>query len=173
IPLESGRQGTARLGAAWQVVPSKANRNWPMSPDTLPITQGKLSDFAEDPAACMRKLYQAHGPLAVLEEGPQRLVFVFGPKYIQEGLSDTPSYHAQFFAIRGPKNSSQRRLTCGLLSMNGEEHKRHRRLVMGPFQKTSIVNYRDGLVELAERMVAEWQVGEVRDIHRDMTEYML
>jgi cytochrome P450 len=121
----------------------------------------------------MRRLYQTHGNIAALEEQGQRLVFVFGPEYNQQVLSDTRTYHSRFFAIRGPKNSSQRRLTCGLLSMNGEEHKRHRRLVMGPFQKKSIETYRDHLVELAEEMLRDWQVGQVRNTFRDMTQYML
>jgi cytochrome P450 len=144
-----------------------------MTPDILPISQGRLADFTDDPVACMRRLHRTHGSLAVLEEDRQRLVFAFGPRYVQQILGDTHTYHARFFAVRGSKKSPQRRLTCGILSMNGEEHKRHRRLVMGPFQKTSVLNYRDGLSNLAERMVARWQEGEVRDVHRDMTEYML
>jgi cytochrome P450 len=140
---------------------------------SLPITQGRLLDFSDNPFHCMRGLYRTHGNIAALEEQGQRLVFVFGPQYNQQVLSDTHTYHSRFFAIRGPKNSSQRRLTCGLLSMNGEEHKRHRRLVMGPFQKKSIETYRDHLVELAEEMLRDWQVGQVRNIFRDMTQYML
>jgi cytochrome P450 len=138
-----------------------------------PVTYGRLLDFPDDPVACMRRLYRAHGNLAALEEDGQRLVFVFGPEYNQRVLSDTQTFHARFFALRGPRHSAQRRLTSGLLSMNGEEHKRHRRLVMGPFQKKSIAAYRDGLVGLAEDMVGEWKTGQVRDIFRDMTRYML
>src|SRR6266851_554049 len=44
----------------------------------LPITQGRLLDFPDDPFACMRRLYQAHGEIAALEEGGHRLIFVFG-----------------------------------------------------------------------------------------------
>jgi cytochrome P450 len=146
-----------------------------LNPDSksLPVTQGRLLDFSDNPFACMRRLYRTHGTIAALEEQGMRLVFVFGPQYNQQVLSDTRTYHSRFFAIRGPKNSSQRRLTCGLLSMNGEEHKRHRRLVMGPFQKKSIETYRDHLVELAEEMLRDWQPGQVRNIFRDMTQYML
>jgi cytochrome P450 len=100
-------------------------------------------------------------------------VFIFGPEYNQQVLSDARTFHSRFFAIRGPKNSPQRRLTSGLLSMNGEEHKRHRRLVMGPFQRKSIEGYRDQLVDLVEQMLADWKPGQVRNIFRDMTQYML
>jgi cytochrome P450 len=140
---------------------------------SLPITRGRLMDFSDNPFTCMRRLYRTHGSIAALEEQGQRLVFIFGPQYNQQVLSDARLFHSRFFAIRGPKNSPQRRLTCGLLSMNGEEHKRHRRLVLGPFQKKSIETYRDHLVELAEQMLGDWQPDTVRNIFRDMTQYML
>jgi cytochrome P450 len=139
----------------------------------LPVTVGDLLDFPRDPLLCMRRLYRAHGPLAALEQDGQRLVFAFGAEYCQRVLSDARTFHSQFFAIRGPKNSAQRRLTCGLLSMNGEEHKRHRRLVMGPFQKHSLEGFFAGLVGLAGELAREWQPGQTRDVFRDMTRYML
>jgi cytochrome P450 len=139
----------------------------------LPVTYGSLLDFPLDPIACMRSLYQKHGHLAALEENGARIVFAFGPDYNQRILGDTKTFHSQFFAIRGPKNSSQRRLTCGLLSMNGEDHKRNRRIVMGPFQKRSIETYRDSLVGLVEEMLAGWRPGQARNIFADMTQFML
>jgi cytochrome P450 len=141
--------------------------------EALPVTHGSLLDFPRDPIACMRSLYQRHGHLAALEENGARIVFAFGPEYNQRILSDTKTFHSQFFAIRGPKNSSQRRLTCGLLSMNGEDHKRNRRIVMGPFQKRSIETYRDSLVGLVEEMLAGWRPGQARNIFADMTQFML
>jgi cytochrome P450 len=142
-------------------------------PTALPISHGRLLDFSDDPFVCMRRLNRAHGRIAALEEAGQRLVFLFSPEFNQQVLSDTKIFHSRFFAIRGPRNSAQRRLTCGLLSMNGEDHKRHRRLVFGPFQKKSIEGYRDALVVLAEEMLREWKIGQVRNIFRDMTQYML
>src|SRR5262249_27524662 len=141
--------------------------------DGLPVTQGRLLDFSDDPFACMRRLQELHGNIAALEEEGQRLIFVFGPHYTQQVLSDSKTFHSRFFALRGPKNSPQRRLTCGLLTMNGEEHKRHRRMVFEPFQKKSIEKYRDALAYLVTKMVAEWQPGQLRNIFRDMTQYML
>ncbi len=139
----------------------------------LPVTHGRLLDFPDDPFTCMRRLYRTHGEIAALEEEGQRLIFVFGPQYTQQVLSDSKTFHSRFFALRGPKNSAQRRLTCGLLTMNGEEHKRHRRMVFEPFQKKSIEKYRDALAVLVEQMLQEWKAGQVRNIARDMTQYML
>jgi cytochrome P450 len=138
-----------------------------------PVTHGRLAEFPRDALSCMRRLYRTHGTIAALEEDGQRLIFVFGPEYNRRVLSDSKTFHSQFFTIRGPRNSAQRRLTSTLLSMNGEEHKRHRRLVMGPFQKQSIEGYRDALAALIEDMLRNWQPGQVRDIFEDMTHFML
>lgn len=142
-------------------------------PRTQPVMLGSLSDFTLDPIACMRQLYEEHKDLAVLKEGSQRLVFVFSPRFNQQVLSDPETFHARFFAIRGPKHSAQRRLTTGLLGMNGEQHKRNRRLVKEPFSKRSIAAYYPRIVQIADEMLDGWQVGQTRDLFQDMTHYML
>ena len=119
------------------------------------VTQGNLLDFPENPIECMRALYEKHGELAALQDGSQKLVFVFGPRWNQVVLSDSARFHSRFFAIRGPRRSAHRRLTSGLLSMNGPEHKEHRRMVMGPFQKMAIGNHLAPVAEHALRMLDE------------------
>ncbi|MBC7818141.1 MAG: hypothetical protein IAG10_14730, partial [Planctomycetaceae bacterium] len=84
-----------------------------------PITEGRLQDFVADPIACMRELHREHGDVAVLRESEQQLAFIFSPELNHQVLSDTKQFYSRFFALRGPKRSAQRRLTCGLLSMNG------------------------------------------------------
>lgn len=140
---------------------------------TLPITHGRLLDFPENPLRVMRQLHREHGDIAALEEEGQRIVFIFSPEYNQQVLSDGQTFHSRFFAVRGPRSSAQRRVTSGLLSMNGETHKEHRRMVMGPFQKRSIAHYHEPICQLTEEMLAQWKPGEVRDMHAEMTQYML
>lgn len=139
----------------------------------LPIMHGRLADFPADPVVCMRKLQSAHGNLCALQEGSQKIVFVFGPEWNQVVLSDAATFHSQFFAVRGPRNSAQRRLTSGLLSMNGDEHKEHRRMVMGPFQKKVIGHYHESICQMTDDMLKTWSVGETRDMHTEMTHFML
>ncbi|MCA9024833.1 MAG: cytochrome P450 [Planctomycetaceae bacterium] len=139
----------------------------------LPVTIGRIADFAHDPVVCMRRLWAKHGHLAALEEDSQRIYFIFGPEYNKQVLSDSQRFHSRFFALRGSKRSAQRRVSSGLLSMNGDEHKRHRRIAMGPFAKKAIVGYHDMVAQTSKEMLDTWQPGEVRDIDQDMTEYML
>jgi cytochrome P450 len=57
--------------------------------------------------------------------------------------------------------------------MNGPEHKQHRRMVMGPFQKRAIGGYHEAMLDLAADMLDDWRAGEVRDVSREMTQFML
>ncbi len=138
-----------------------------------PVTQGRLFDFVEDPMACMLALRKKHGDLAVLEEESQRLVFVFGPELNQHVLSDCDTFQSRFFAIRGPRNSAQRRLTSGIMSMNGEEHKEHRRIVKGPFEKKSLPFHHGPICDITRGLLDSWKAGDTRDMHVDMTRFML
>ena len=134
-----------------------------------PITDGRLEDFVADPIACMRWLRREHGDVAALRESKQQLVFVFNPQLNHQVLSDSKLFYSRFFALRGPKNSAQRRLSCGLLSMNGEEHKQQRRHVSGPFEKRAIGVHHDTITTLTSQMLDDWRPGETRDIATEMT----
>src|SRR5207248_653911 len=123
--------------------------------------------------ACLRTLHSRHGAICAMEEQGQRIYFVFGPEFNHQVLSDGNSFHSRFFAIRGGRNSAQRRLSSGLLSMNGEQHKRNRRLVMDAFMKKAILSYLPTIQLEVEAMLTDWSPGTERDIDRDMTEFML
>jgi cytochrome P450 len=139
----------------------------------LPVTEGRFLDFTEDPMACMLGLRARHGNLAVLEENTQRIVFVFGPEWNQRILSDCETFHSRFFAIRGPRNSAQRRLTSGIMSMNGEAHKEHRRVVKGPFERKALPFHHGPICDLTRGLLDSWKPGDVRDMHVEMTRIML
>ncbi|MCA9087920.1 MAG: cytochrome P450 [Planctomycetaceae bacterium] len=145
----------------------------PLPQSGLPITHGRIADFADDPLVCMRRLWARHGEVCALQEGNQRIFFVFGPEYNRQVLSDASRFHSRFFAAYGPRKSAQRRVTSGLLSMNGEEHRRHRRMVQGPLQKKAIVAYHENVAAVSEDAFSQWQIGETRDVAADMTNYML
>ena len=74
-------------------------------------------------------------------------------------LSDTERFHARFFTIRGPKRSAQRRVTCGLLAMNGEQHRRNRRIVKEPFGLRAISTYGETIVRLTDEMLDDLAAG--------------
>lgn len=139
----------------------------------LPITEGSLVDFSRDLMGWLFRLHAEHGPIAMVRDGSQGVVLLFDPEYNRQVLSDSATYHARFFGIRGPKRSSQRRVTCGLLAMNGEQHKRNRRMVKEPFGPKAIEAYRPTIAELASEEVATWRDGAEVDFNQTMIRYML
>src|SRR4051794_5334690 len=143
------------------------------SADGLPITQVDFAEFSRNLLGNFRRLHEAHGPIAAIEEAGQRVVLLFSPEYNQQVLSDTERFHAHFFAIRGPRRSAQRRCTSGLLAMNGEQHRRNRRIVKEPFGLRAISNYGPTILRLTDDLLATWRPGDVRDIAEEMRQYML
>ncbi|MEP3477935.1 MAG: cytochrome P450 [Fuerstiella sp.] len=139
----------------------------------LPIRIGNLLDFPADPIACMRSLQAEFPDLAVLEENGQRVAFVFSPEYNREVLTNSNLYHSQFFALRGGRRSAQRKVTSGLLSMNGNEHRDSRRAMMDVFKRSILPQYHDTTCRLTQEMMSDWEVGQERDLNSDMVQFML
>lgn len=141
--------------------------------DGLPVVTGSVREFAADPVACMTQLQGLCGDLFAIREGDQQVIFALGADYNRELLSQPNLFHSRFFAMRGSKNSAQRRLTSGLLSMNGPEHVQQRRVIKSAFSKHAISGYRDVVTQLTDDMLSDWRVGQVRDLSADMTQLML
>jgi cytochrome P450 len=142
-------------------------------PATLPISRVDFGEFSRDLLGNFRWLHEQHGPIAAIEDGGQQVVFLFSPEYNQQVLSDTERFHARFFTIRGPKRSAQRRITGGLLSMNGDQHRRNRRIVKEPFGLRAISTYSKPILRVTDDLLDSWQPGQVCDIAEEMRQYML
>lgn len=138
-----------------------------------PISHIELGEFSRDLLRSFRQLHAEHGPIAAVDDRGQRLVFLFSPEYNQQVLSDTERFHARFFTIRGPKRSAQRRVTCGLLAMNGDQHRKNRRVVKEPFSLRAISTYGETIARLTGDLLDTWQPGGVIDLAEDMRQYML
>ncbi len=144
-----------------------------LSGGILPVKNGNLLEFPEDPIACMRQLHREFGDMAVLEDQGQRIGFVFSPELNREVLSNSNTYHSQFFAIRGGRRSAQRTVTSGLLSMNGSEHRDSRRIMMEVFTRRILPEYHDTITKLTEELMVDWQVGQQHDLNTEMVHFMV
>lgn len=145
----------------------------PFHRNPAPVTHASLLQFPEDPIACMRRLRSEHGDLAVLEEDDRRVVFVFSPELNHQVLTDSNVFHSQFFAVRGSRRSAQRRVTAGLLSQNGAEHRDTRRVLKDVFSKKVVPGYHPTICRLTEELLQNWRVGETRDLNTEMVQFML
>jgi cytochrome P450 len=125
--------------------------------------------FYRDPISYMRRLRQSHGDIVGWERGNGNVIFAFGPEHNRQLLTDQESFFSDPFSqLPAPPNSALRTLRSGLLNMNGEQHKRQRRLMLPAFHKKQVESYRDDMVALTQRTLDRWYVGQPLDIAAEM-----
>ena len=141
-------------------------------PKQVPLigSKGNLISFMSDPISYMMILKKNYGEMASLVRGvPRGMVFAFGPKYNQQILSNADTFLNAGISQPGPKDSANNRIGVGLLSMNGEDHKRVRRIVSNPFHYKIIPNYHEAIVRLTSEMIDSWHDGKEIDIWEEMS----
>jgi cytochrome P450 len=131
-----------------------------------------VHDFLHDPVGCMCRLHRAYGPLAVFGRGEQRFVFAFGPHHNRRLFTDLNTFHI-VSRFPGPRRSAQRRFGRGLFSMNGDEHRHFRRLLMPPFRNDALDGYHAPLADLVAGLLRDWQPGQTLDLMQQMKELTL
>ncbi|MGZ3453065.1 MAG: cytochrome P450 [Polyangiales bacterium] len=172
-------------------------------PEPLPIVGGigNVMRYIRDPIKNASRLFHHYGnvvslvraPIHIASPGPgwggrapgeaigAGVVLVNGADNNREVLTQHDRYHmialpGRLVPTFGEVSERQRpmlRMMTGLFDVNGNEHRRHRRLLMPAFHKTRIEGYRDDMARITEETLARYRNGEVRDIHADMTELTL
>ena len=82
----------------------------------------------------------------------------------------------EYVLVRNPQNflkdhviqNSRWLLGGGLLTAEGDDWRRQRRIVQPAFSRERIPAYADYMTDSAERMLANWESGTVVDIHKEM-----
>ncbi len=140
-----------------------------MEPTALPAIghPEHLRDFLCDSVGCLSALERRYGSAVAFAKGSSHAVFTFGPEFHRQLLTRPDAFHISS-GIPGPKNSAQRRFGAGMFNINGEQHERHRRLLMPPFRKEAVESYHDRLVAVTDELLSDWQPGQVRDIVQEM-----
>lgn len=131
----------------------------------------RLLRFLADPIAVLEELRPLGDVVALARDNPA-LVCVFGPERNRDVLSDAATFqHSEDF-VRGRPGTPLGRLSKAIVNINGEAHKRHRRLLTPAFSKPALERYAVDITEVAQRMVQRWPVGEEVDLDelvRDLT----
>lgn len=161
---------------------------------------GNLLRYFADPIVNASKLFARYGnvvslvrsPVHVASPGPgwgtgklrtatgAGVVLVNGAEHNRTVLTQHDRFHmialpGALFPV-GPVGARQEpitRMMTGLFHVNGDEHRRHRRLLMPAFAKTRIEAYRDDMVRITEEALERFRPGETRDVHEDLTEITL
>jgi len=138
-------------------------------PKGLPVS-GHLFSFRRNPLAFLQQSAHTYGDVVHIRFGPKRNIYLISdPALIKEVLVTKQSHFRKAKGLQVAKAI----VGEGLLTSEGQEHLRQRRLAQPVFQKQHISVYADTMVRFAEQMVDSWKDGEERIITNDMMELTL
>jgi cytochrome P450 len=125
---------------------------------------GSLIPMRRDPLRFLRGLAREHGDVVRYRLGPQELWLVNDPELIQSILVTNDR---RFMKGRGLQVAA-RLLGQGLLTSEGEFHRRQRRLAQPAFHRPRVEAYGQVMVEYARETADRWRDGAEVDVAREM-----
>lgn len=128
------------------------------------LIQGHQAEFRRDPLALLTRTAREYGDLATIRFGPLRILLASHPDYVESVLVTNARIFRKGPALR--RNSVL--LGSGLLTSEGEQWRRQRRLIQPAFGRERVTAYGEVMSAYAQRAVAGWADGETRDIHAEM-----
>jgi cytochrome P450 len=131
-------------------------RNW--------LPGANLRAMQHRPLVFLTQLARRYGDAASFRIGPRRLWFFSHPELVRDVLVTRQSSFVRGLALQRTKVV----LGEGLLTSEGELHKRQRRLAQPAFHRDRIQHYGEVMVEKGLRAGERWRDGEMLDVHQEM-----
>jgi cytochrome P450 len=144
-----------------------------MATETLPLAPRTkrngsplfdLLAFRRDPLKFLTRLAREHGDVVPFRMGPQRVLLLNHPDLVKDALVT----RADCFHKGRALQRSKRLLGEGLLTSEGEHHRRQRRLAQPAFHRKRIDSYGAVMVDYVARDSSRWHDGETLDISHEM-----
>lgn len=123
-----------------------------------------LINFRQDSISFLRNMAQEYGDITHFRMGPLRVVLLNHPDYIKEVLS---TQHSNFIKGR-PLEMVKELLGDGLLTSEGDFHKRNSRIIQPAFHRNMMNYYADPITDYASRLVSNWEDGKKVDMMEEM-----
>jgi cytochrome P450 len=123
-----------------------------------------LLAFRRDPLKFLTRLAREHGDAVQFRLGPQRALLLNHPELVRDALVTRGDHFHKGRALQ----RSKRLLGEGLLTSEGEYHRRQRRLAQPAFHRRRVESYGAVMVEYAARNSARWHDGETLDVAHEM-----
>ena len=142
---------------------SKPSR--PPGPKGTPI-MGVMRDFNRDQLSFIEHCRDEFGDVVWMRFLYVPAIFLYHPDQVEYVLVTNAKNFIKSMSLRS--NFFQRLVGNGLLTSQGEEWKRQRRLSQPAFHRERVASYGQVMVDYTTRLTAKWNEGESRDIHRDM-----
>lgn len=140
-----------------------ATRQYPPGPKGK-LIGGNFREFRRDSLAYMQRAVSEHGDIVYFRFGPQDVFFLNHPDYIKDVLV---THHQSFMKGRALQRS-KRLLGEGLLTSEGDFHRRQRRLAAPAFHRARLAAYGTLMTSYAARTASRWHDGETLDISQEM-----
>jgi cytochrome P450 len=137
----------------------------PPGPKGAPI-MGVMRDFNHDQLSFIERCRDEYGDVVWMRFLYVPAIFLYHPDDVEYVLVTNAKNFIKSMSLRS--NFFQRLVGNGLLTSQGEEWKRQRRLSQPAFHRERVASYGQVMVDYTARLTAKWNVGENRDIHRDM-----
>jgi cytochrome P450 len=126
---------------------------------------GVMAEFNSDSLAFIERC-RDYGDIVRMRFFYLTVNFLYNPEHIEYVLSTNAKNFIKSRSLRTP--FFRRLVGNGLLTSEGEEWKRQRRLAQPAFHRQRINAYGEVMVDYTQRLIGGWKQNEVRDIHRDM-----
>src|SRR5215210_2552261 len=136
---------------------------FPPSPNSNFLGTGIIS-FRRDPISFIQNMAREYGDISYFKMGPQHVYFLNHPDYVKDVLVT----HQQNFTKGRALQRSKRLLGEGLLTSEGEFHRRQRRLAQPAFHRQQIATYGAAMTTYAERLREGWRDGSTMNISQEM-----
>ena len=139
----------------------------PPGPSTGPARNFLI--YRRDPLGTMLSVKERFGDIAYIHAGPFDVYLLSHPDLVREVLVN----QSHSFVKSQVLQEAKRVLGEGLLTSEGQLHKRQRRLIQPVFHHARIAGYGQVMGEYADRMAERWTDGMELDAHREMTRLTL
>jgi cytochrome P450 len=137
----------------------------PPGPKGAPI-MGVMRDFNRDQLNFIEHCRDEYGDVVWMRFLYVPAIFLYHPDDVEYVLVTNAKNFIKSTSLRS--NFFQRLVGNGLLTSQGEEWKRQRRLSQPAFHRERVSSYGQVMADYTTRLTANWNDGENRDIHRDM-----
>src|SRR5262245_21388712 len=123
-----------------------------------------LVSFRRDTLAFLTRAKQEYGDVAFWQAGPSSFALLSHPDYLKAVLV---TRQAKFIKSRGLQRA-KRFLGDGLLTVEGDAHRRQRRMSQPAFHKERVASYGAAMVEYAEAARERFEDGRRADLSHEM-----
>jgi len=128
------------------------------------VLVGVLPEFRKDPAGFLEKISRQYGDVVYLPLGRQHIYYVGHPDAIRDILVT----HQNKFKKSRMLERARVLLGDGLLTSEGQHHRRQRRLVQPAFHRDRLAGYGAVMVDRAAILRDQWPAGQPFDALQEM-----